>query len=278
VRLRGHQRKNASTVGTAVPIGLAVALSLVSTIASAQHGLNREEFATAKDDVDQQRIELKGDLGSATRRASDAVDAAREPLLTERLQQLSLEAAKLTRALNLPKGQATARAKVDLLVNKLAALEADALRVTDKREGDLALQRSQLEERLRVAVNVARSAAEGQGAKAQRDFESIAARAVGLKNSIRRATSASDLEASREAVGEVESQSQRLSASAERESRPQSDLTRLVAASGLVTSIGSAVILTFVLLRMRQRLKTLSSVSPREPIDQAKSNRHGALL
>ena len=282
MRLRGHQR-NKSALGTAVTIGVAATISLFGSIVGAQRSLSRQEFAAVKDDFAQQTIELKGDLVSAIRHASDAVDAARQPQLTERLQQLSVESAKLNRILDSSKREATTRVKVDSLVNKLETLEADALRVSDKKEGDLALLRSQLEERLRATVNVARSATRGQGVEAQSEFERIAARATALKNSIRRTTSAPDLEALQEAVREVEAQSQRLSTRSELESRPQSDLTRLVAASGLLTSIASAVILTFVLLRMRQRLKNLSSVqraavSPRESIDQATSNRSHIVL
>jgi len=259
--MKAFTRWQAAVLGKAsIAIALSTILSCLTDVSAARNPSPVQEFKPIQNDPARERVQLKGDLTSAVRRASDAVNQASQEVLTTRLKQLSAQAAKLIRSLSSSDRIVSLRAKVDVLVGKLDALESDALKATEENEDRPALRRSQLEDRLTTAVTRAKQAVQDREPNAQNELDELEADAAALRGAIRRARNVDEFDNSQRNVAEIEERSQSLAKIARTPSR-RFDITQFLVGMGLLTSTATGVVLTFLFLRMRQQIDRLWSVS-----------------
>ena len=263
--MKSFTRWQAAMLGkAAITIALSTSLSCLAAVTAARNAATVQEFKPIQNDPARERVQLKGDLTSALQRASDAVNQASQEVLTNRLKQLSAQAAKLVRSLSSSNRIVSLRAKADVLVSLLDALENEALKATEENEDRQVLRRFQLEARLTTAISWAKQAIQNRDPNAQNELDELEADAAAVKGTIRRARNADDFDDSQKHVAEIEDRSQRLVKTAQTSSG-RFDMTQFLVGMGLLTSTATGVVLTFLFQKMRHQIDRLWSVSGNAP-------------
>jgi hypothetical protein len=263
--MKAFTRWQAAVLGkVSIAIALSSSLSCLAAVTAARNAATVQEFKPIQNEPGQEKVQLKRDLTSAVQRAGDAVNQASQEVLTNRLKQLSAQAGKVIRSLSSSNRIVSLRAKVDVLVSKLDALESDALKATEENEDCQDARRFQLEDRLTAAVSWVKQAVQNRDPNAQNELDELEADAAALKGTIRRARNADDFNDSQRHVTEIEDRSQRLAKIAQTSSR-RFDMTQFLVGMGLLASTATGVVLTFLFLRMRHQIDRLRSVSGNTP-------------